>query len=333
MVEKIDSMNMLTLKEEAMLSQDELDSYYNGLCQYVKDRKLTNTTRGATTIAPKLKRITNVVADKMTDVLAGGAVVKISDGQGNIPDGPVIFAHTHQGILDNFSWIPATPRHAIIFHSAVVKKFLIVAQLNTGLILVNKGDSQSRSNAKLDTIKLLLEGHSIAFFPESAWNLSPNKLHLPMNFGFIDIAKKAGVPIVPVVDEYTYDSSVEKERIKRIHIRFGKPIQVTRMDSLKDKLEEYQEAISTIRWELFEEKGVFRRDDISNKEYMNFIEGNLKNLKMGGIDVNIEQKYSWNSEDEFYVFHNYNVVPYDKNGSLLGTEEEEKLKKLNWILG
>lgn len=102
MVEKIDSMNMLTLKEEAMLSQDELDSYYNGLCQYVKDRKLTNTTRGATTIAPKLKRITNVVADKMTDVLAGGAVVKISDGQGNIPDGPVIFAHTHQGILDNF---------------------------------------------------------------------------------------------------------------------------------------------------------------------------------------------------------------------------------------
>ena len=287
-------MNMLTLKEEAELSPDDLDLYYNELCQYAKNRKLTNTTLGATTIAPKLKSITNAVADKLTDILAGGAVEKISDGQENIPDGPVIFAHTHQGILDNFSWIPATPKHAIIFHSSVVKKLLIVAQLNTGLILVNKSDSQSRSNAKLDMIKLLLEGHSIAFFPESAWNLSPNKLHLPMNFGFIDIAKKTGVPIVPVVDEYTYDSSAEKEKIKRIHIRFGEPIQVMRMDSLKEKLEEYQEAISTIRWRLFEEKGIFERDRISNTEYMNFIKGNLKNLKMGGIDVNIEQKYSWN---------------------------------------
>ncbi len=322
-------MNMLTLKEEAMLSQDELDLYYNELCQYAKNRKLTNTTQGATTIAPKLKWITNTVADKLTNILAGGVVVKTSDGQENIPNGPVIFAHTHQGILDNFSWIPATPKHAIIFHSVVVKKFLIVAQLNTGLILVNKGNSHSRSDAKLDMIKLLLDGHSIVFFPESAWNLSPNKLHLPMNFGFIDIAKKTGVPIVPVVDEYTYDSFAEKERIKKIHIRFGKPIQVTRIDSLKDKLEEYQETISTIRWELFEEKGVFRRDGISNTEYINFIKGNLKNLKIGGIDINIEQKYSWNSEDEFYLFHNYNVVPYDDKGCLLGTLEEEKLKKIN----
>ena len=182
-------------------------------------------------------------------------------------------------------------------------------------------------------IKLLLDGHSVAFFPESAWNLSPNKLHLPMNFGFIDIAKKTGVPIVPVVDEYTYDSSAKKEKIKRIHIRFGKPIHVMRMDSLKDKLEEYQEAISTIRWALFEEKGIFRRDKLSNTEYINFVEENLKNLKMGGIDVNIEQKYSWNSESEFYVFHNYNLVPYGKNGALLGTAEEEKLKRINVLHG
>lgn len=326
-------MNIMTLKEEANLTLEELELYYNELCQYAQSRKLTNTTLGATTIAPKLKKITNVVAGKLTNILAGGLVEKISDGQENIPDGPVIFAHTHQGLLDNFAWIPATPKHAIIFHSAVVKKILITLQLNTGLILVNKGDSQSRANAKLDMIKLLLDGHSIAFFPESAWNLSPNKLHLPMNFGFIDIAKKAGVPIVPVVDEYTYDSTIGQERIKRIHIRFGKPIQVIRTDSLKEKLEEYQEVISTIRWGLFEEKGVFRRCEVSNIDYVNFVKGNLRNLKMGGIDVNVEQKYSWNSEDEFYVFHNYNLVPYDENNSLLETDEKEWLKGINLIHG
>lgn len=30
----------------------------------------------------------------------------IADGQENIPDGAVIFAGTHQGILDGFVWIP-----------------------------------------------------------------------------------------------------------------------------------------------------------------------------------------------------------------------------------
>lgn len=92
------SVNILTLKEEAELSLDELNLYYNELCQYAKNRKITNTTWGATTIEPKLKQITNAVADKLTNVLAGGVVEKISDGQENIPDGPIIFAHTHQGI-------------------------------------------------------------------------------------------------------------------------------------------------------------------------------------------------------------------------------------------
>lgn len=72
---------------------------------------------------------------------------------------------------------------------------------------------------------------------------------------------------------------------------------------------------------------------VSNDDFSLNIEENLKNLKMRGIDVNIEQKYSWNSGNEFYVFHNYNMVPYDENGCLLGTVEEEKLKRMNKLHG
>lgn len=39
-------------------------------------------------------------------------------------------------------------------------------------------------NAKMDMIELLINGHSISYFPEGTWNLSPNKLHLPINIGF-----------------------------------------------------------------------------------------------------------------------------------------------------
>ncbi len=320
---------LLSLKEEKQLSTTELKNYYNELKQFLIDRKLTNTTKGAEFVGPKLKLFTNKIAKNLTKIISGKDVEIVSDGQENIPEGPVIFAHTHQGLLDNFAWISETPKHSIILHSSVVKKFLVLIQMNTGLVLVKKDDKENRKNAKLDMIELLNKGNSISYFPESAWNLSPNKLHLPLNFGFLDVAKKASVPVVPVVDEYTYDSSTEKERITRIHIKFGKPIYVNIDDDLQQKLLEYEEQISTMRWDLISEKGLYKRSDISNLEYINYLKGNLNNLRLGGIDINIERKNIWNANDEFYKFNFINDVEFDEDGNFLETSEKRRLALIN----
>ena len=95
---------ILSTKEENQLSMLDKQKYYHKLREYCMKRKLTNTTPGATKISPKLKRPTNYIAKKLCNVLSGGAEV-VTDGVENIPDGPVIFASTHQGILDNFVWI------------------------------------------------------------------------------------------------------------------------------------------------------------------------------------------------------------------------------------
>lgn len=328
----METFKILSLREEKKLSIEELKEYYKNFREYAYSRKLTNTTPGATTVAPHLKNFTNNIAGKLTKILANSDVTYISDGQENIPDGPVIFAHSHQGLLDNFSWIPATPKHSIILHSAKVKTFLKMIQLNTGLILVSKkdGDEENRKNAKLDIITLGLNGHSIAYFPESAWNLSPNKLHLPMSFGFLDAAKKAQVPVIPVVDEYSYDTTTDKEKITKIHIRFGTPIYVLETDNLEEKLLEYEEQISTIRWNLMEEKGLFQRSEISNQDYINYIKANIRNLELGGIDINVEREHLWNSKDDFYQFHHINDVPFNESGELLETEEVRKLREINY---
>lgn len=78
-------------------------------------------------------------------------------------------------------------------------------QVNTGLILVTKKkeNASHRIGAKLDVISALLKGESVIIFPETAWNLSPNKLHLPMNYGFLDMAQKAKADIMPMVMEYS----------------------------------------------------------------------------------------------------------------------------------
>lgn len=328
-----EQFKFISLKDEEKLKLEEKKEYYQKLKDFALARELTNTTPGATTIAPRLKKITNSIASVLTDLLEGGKVTKISDGHENIPEGPVIYAHTHQGILDNFSWIPATPEHAIILHSSVVKKSFVLIQLNTGLILVDKAkeNKESRENALLDMVKLLSEGHSIAYFPESAWNLSPNKLHLPMSYGFLNLARKTGVPVVPVADEFTYDTTTDKEKVTKIHTRFGEPIYVSPMDDLNEKLLEYEEKISTLKWELMEEKGLFKRSNITNWDYINYLKGNIRNLEIGGIPLERERELLWNASDEFYKFHHINDVPFDSNGNLLETEEVRKLKKINRI--
>lgn len=326
---------ILSSKEESKLSVEDKQIYIEKLREFCSERKLCTTTPGALTVAPRLKKITEKVAKKVSVLLAGGEIEVVSDGQENIPDGAVIFAMTHQGIMDNFVWMPENPRHCILLHHGDVNKLLILAQLNTGMVLVSKKpeNAKSRVNNKLDMISILLKGHCMHYSPEGTWNLSPNKLHLPMSYGFLEVAQKAGVPVIPMVAEYTYDTTMPKERITKAHIRYGRPITVEILDSLKEKLHEYEEAVSTMRWELIEEKGLCQRKDISNLDYINFIKGNLATLELGQASLESERQAMRGANDEFYVFHHINDVPWDAWGELLQTDEVERLKRINRVHG
>lgn len=326
----------LTVKEEMQLSESERLKYYENFRKNILNRKLTNTTPGALTVAPKLKKFVNKLDSFVTKVLAGGEIECVTDGLENIPDGPCIFASTHQGLLDNMCWIPSNPKHCVILHAADTSKLLVFAQLCIGLVLIDKNtdNPESRMNSKLDIIEILLKGNSIYWCPEAAWNLSPNKLHLPMRHGLIDVARKSSAPIIPMVTEFTHDTSTEKERITKIHIRYGKPIYISLTDDLKEKFEDYKESISTMRWDLIAEKGVFKRSETSNLEYINYLKGNINNLAMknknktGREMLDLENGSVYSSNDEFYLFHHINEIPLDENDEFLEPEEIRRLKNL-----
>ncbi len=307
------------IKKQAMIQYQKTEEYYEQLREYVVGRKLETTTKGALTIAPKLKKYVNKLDSFVTGLMAGTKVERITDGLENIPEGAVLFANTHQGILDNLCWIPTNPKHCVMLHASDVSKLLINIQLCTGLVLVNKdkADKCNRIDAKYDMMHILCKNTSIWYFPEGTWNLSPNKLHLPMSYGFLEVAKKAGVPVVPVVTEFTYDTSCDKEKITKIHIRYGKPVYISAQDKLSDKLVEYEERISTLRWELIEEKGLFKRNEITNWDYINFLKGNYRNLIMGKKDIELERKRIRGAGDDFYLFHHINDVPFNERGELL----------------
>ena len=314
-----DDFKILSYREELQLSVEEYSDYAERLRNFCRNRKLQVSSPGAITLAPKLKKPVNKISTAVTKLLAGGAYEKQIEGIENLPEGPVIFACTHQGILDNFVWIPDNPKHALIVHGVETNKLLLAAQYDIGLIYVtkDKGKQDKRYAAKLDIITTLLKGHSIIIFPETAWNLSPNKLHLPLNFGFVDVAKKTGVPIVPMVIEYTYDTQGVKERIVKINIKYGAPIKVEIKDDLIVKTKEYSESVATMRWEILEGRGLVKREEVDNWEYINFLKGNFKNLKLGKIDRTRENNGIQGSNDEFYQYFYINDHAFDEKGNIL----------------
>lgn len=168
------------------------------------------------------------------------------DGVENIPSSPVIYASNYQ-------------------KSNVLEIFLEI----NGVIFYNINSKESRMSAKIEMPKALKKGKSINVYHEIVYNDSTNKLYFPFSIEMIDMAKRMGVPIIPVVQEYTYDDNVldGKTHIKSVHIRFGKAICVLPENNLISKLEEFDAEFSTIKWQLIEEKGVFLR----NKLYTNYI--------------------------------------------------------------
>lgn len=324
-----EKFKVLSHEEEENLTVKEKKEYYQELRKYLLSRPLKVTTKGATTIAPMLKKVTNHLAKATCKIFTEKGAEWVIEGQENIPTGTILVAQSHQGLLDNFVWIPEIEQHCIILHGAEVNKFLLTIQLNSGLVLVKKGDKENNLNAKLDQIKLLCENHSIMCCPESTWNMSPNKLHLPLNYGFLDVARKAQVPVVPLVHEFTYDTSKNTETITKIHSKFGKPIYIKEEDNIFKKLEEYSESISTMRYDLIEAKGVEKRENITNMDYVNFIKGNYKNLKMGKLDIEKERKYIFRDNPDFYEFFHINDVPFDDKGNFLDTPEIQRIKKIN----
>lgn len=324
-----EEFKVLTIKEEQQLTSDELKEYYKNLREYLLKRKLTNTTPGATTIAPKLKGITNKIAAKLIKLFTTNDIEIICEGTENIPEGPVIFAQTHQGILDNFVWIPQIDKHSIILHHQDVSKFLIVAQYNTGLVLIKKDDEINSANAKLDLMELLLKGHSIHWSPEGTYCLSPNKFHLPLRYGVIDVAKKTGSPIIPVAHEYTYTKVNDKIVITKIRSKYGKPIYVKETDDLLEKLEEYKESISTLKYELIEANGTFERKNINNFDYINYIKEIYKDIETGNVDKDKERENIFTANADFYKFHHINDIPFNEFGEFLETEEVRKLKEID----
>lgn len=321
----MNNFKVLSYKEEEKLTIEEKKEYYKCLREYLKNIPVSNFKNIYLKICNVLnKKIVRIIIDKIK-----GYELVIT-GQENIPDTPVIYASTHQNFNDHFNAVLSIPDHAIILNtSTVTKSFKCIMGVN-GIVYVDRNDKEDRFKSKMKLMKYTIMGKSIVVFPEGTYNCSPNKLHLPLHMGVIDISKKMQIPIVPLIQEYTYDDEIldGKTRVKKCRVHFGKPIYVNVEDDLKEKKEELSEIFSTIKYFLMEEKGLYKRENITIEEYINFVKTRINTWKMVNVDINDERKTIYGYNDDFYLFHHINDIAFNGNNELLETEHVRKLEKL-----
>lgn len=132
--------------------------------------------------------------------------------EGNLPKNEnCLIVANHVCIEDIPTLAQAVKDHFYLLVSDEDKKTMdgIALSIN-GVQWVHRLDKESRNEAFNNAIKILKSGKNFAMYPESTWNLSPNQLIMPMNYGCIRIALEANVPIVPVVSFFTKEKRYTK---------------------------------------------------------------------------------------------------------------------------
>jgi 1-acyl-sn-glycerol-3-phosphate acyltransferase len=87
-----------------------------------------------------------------------------------------------------------------------------------------------------EMLKRLKQGEVVLVFPEGT--RSPDGEIQTIRPGFCAVARRAGVPLVPVAVDGTFDAWSRRQRLPRravVHLQFGPPIEPAEIESMTDE--------------------------------------------------------------------------------------------------
>ncbi len=237
--------------------------------------------------ALKFERFKEIVHPLLIKLMTSKTTGEL-DVEGEFPqEGNYLIVANHACIEDIPTLGQAIKKHFYLLVSDEDQKTIdgLGLELN-GVEWVHRTDNESRKKVYSNIVELLKRGKNFAMYPESTWNLSPNQLMMPMNYGCIRIALDAGKQIVPVV---TYFSNLKR------YTKIGKPY--TPKADLVESIAELRDIMATMMYTLMEkyQKEAFYIDSNVNcyatydLEYYCEIR---KNFISGMWDKNIYERYN-----------------------------------------
>lgn len=121
---------------------------------------------------------------------------------------------------------------------------------------------EDRHNCLEGCVRFLNQGGALWIYPEGAWNIHENKVVGELYTGTVEMAIRTGADIIPIALDY------EGKDYKAI---VGKNISFEgiSLDEKKEKTLELRDTLASLRWELIEAKGVYKRSEVeSSNEFL-----------------------------------------------------------------
>lgn len=174
-------------------------------------------------------------------------------------NGNKIYVMNHSNKYDAPVACEAIKEHVFILVGRQALEFMdrIFFFLN-GVVYVDRKDKESKKQGMKRMLKVLQRGNSLLLYPEGTWNMTPSKPMLPLNWGVIDLARDAEVPIIPLVAEYTPELCV---------VKFGGLIYIDHDVDKSEAIQHLEDVMATLKWEIWETLPIEKRSERLKGEF------------------------------------------------------------------
>ena len=174
----------------------------------------------------------------------------------SITSRPVIYAVTHIGKYDIETLGAILKEHFSVLTSDFERTSESIdgffLSLN-GVLYFNHLDKNDRKQISERMISTLKAGDNLMYFPEGAWNMSPNLPMLPCFWGIIDVTKRGRADIIPVaIEQYG----------KHFKINIGSNINLNNYNGTVESKTEcillLRDCLATLKREIWETEPIHR---------------------------------------------------------------------------
>lgn len=155
-----------------------------------------------------------------------------------------------------------------------------------GTIFVDRKDKADTAACKRAMEAVLKNGQDVVIFPEGTSNVSDELLMYPMKWGVIDVAKKTGAQLIPMVLDYDKEAG-------ECHVHFCPPMVMDELDK-EAGIALLRNTMATVRWEYMEKKALLHRE-----------EADIPELRRQNMELLLSYKLLDYEYEKSVVFHPY----------------------------
>jgi 1-acyl-sn-glycerol-3-phosphate acyltransferase len=156
-----------------------------------------------------------------------------------------------------------------------------------GVIVVNRADKGSRTEAFDKMVAVLRKGGNVLMFPEGSWNLTPNLLVQKLHWGAIKVAEQSNANVVPVAVDIVDDD---------YYVIIGENFGWKKYTTYEEATIGLRDAMAALVWELISLKQQDARNNLEDSHWLNHIKAQY--ARMPRKNQLKEESYVFRPKDE-----------------------------------